>query len=132
MQRLRRELAKIEGMQASVIEFSFYNVGGEGGEKALAYSIRGPSLDELDRIGNRVIERLSAEPGFVDLDTNLDLEQPQLFVTVDRERAADLGLDAATIFETVYALDRRPRGRFLHRRGQTLRRPDQGPPDPGR
>jgi HAE1 family hydrophobic/amphiphilic exporter-1 len=51
-----------------------------------------------------VVERLSAEPGFVDLDTNLDLEQPQLFVTVDRERAADLGLDAATIFETVYAL----------------------------
>ena len=104
VQRLRRELAQIEGLQASVIEFSFYNVGGEGGEKALAYSIRGPSLDELDRIGRRVIERLSAEPGFVDLDTNLDLEQPQLFVTVDRERAADLGLDAATIFETVYAL----------------------------
>jgi HAE1 family hydrophobic/amphiphilic exporter-1 len=104
VQRLRRELAKVEGLQSSVIEFSFYNVGGEGGEKALAYSIRGPSLDELDRIGRRMIERLSAEPGFVDLDTNLDLEQPQLFVTVDRERAADLGLDAATIYETVYAL----------------------------
>jgi HAE1 family hydrophobic/amphiphilic exporter-1 len=104
VQRLRRELSEIEGLQASVIEFSFYNVGGEGGEKALAYSIRGPSLDELNRIGNRVIERLSAEPGFVDLDINLDLEQPQLYVTVDRERAADLGLDAATIFETVYAL----------------------------
>jgi HAE1 family hydrophobic/amphiphilic exporter-1 len=104
VQRLRRELAKVENVQTSVIEFSFYNVAGEGGEKALAYSIRGPSLDELDRIGNTVIERLRAEPGFVDLDTNLDLEQPQLFVTVDRERAADLGLDAATIYETVYAL----------------------------
>jgi HAE1 family hydrophobic/amphiphilic exporter-1 len=104
VQRLRRELAKIEGMQSAVIEFSFYNVAGEGGEKALAYSIRGPDLHELDRIGRRVMERLSAEPGFVDLDTNLDLEQPQLFVTVDRERAADLGLDAATIYETVYAL----------------------------
>ncbi|MEJ2580337.1 MAG: efflux RND transporter permease subunit, partial [Acidobacteriota bacterium] len=104
VQRLRRDLAEIEGLQAAVIEFSFYNVGGEGGENALAYSIRGPDLDELDRIGKRVIERLSAEPGFVDLDTNLDLEQPQLFVEVDRDRAADLGLDAATIFETVYAL----------------------------
>jgi HAE1 family hydrophobic/amphiphilic exporter-1 len=104
VQRLRRELAKIEGLQSSVIEFSFYNVAGEGGEKALAYSIRGPRLSELDRIGRRVVERLNAEPGFVDLDTNLDLEQPQLFVTVDRERAADLGLDAATIYETVYAL----------------------------
>jgi HAE1 family hydrophobic/amphiphilic exporter-1 len=104
VQRLRRELAKVEGVQTAVIEFSFYNVGGEGGESALAYSLRGPNLRELDRIGNRVMERLAAEPGFVDLDTNLDLEQPQLYVTVDRDRAADLDLDAATIFETVYAL----------------------------
>jgi HAE1 family hydrophobic/amphiphilic exporter-1 len=104
VQRLRRELAKIEGLQSSVIEFSFYNIAGEGGEKALAYSIRGPDLHVLDRVGRRVMERLAAEPGFVDLDTNLDLEQPQLHISVDRERAADLGLDAATIFETVYAL----------------------------
>jgi HAE1 family hydrophobic/amphiphilic exporter-1 len=104
VQRLRRELAKIEGLQAFVIEFSFYNVSGEGGEKALAYSIRGPKLTELQRIGDRVIERLSTEPGFVDLDHNLQLEQPQLFVKVNRERAHDLGLDAAAVFETVYAL----------------------------
>ncbi len=104
VQRLRRELAAVEGVQARVVEFSFYNVAGEGGDWGLSYSIRGPELSELDRIGRRVVERLSAIPGFVDLDTNLDLEQPQLFVTVDRERARDLGLDAATIYETVYSL----------------------------
>jgi HAE1 family hydrophobic/amphiphilic exporter-1 len=104
VQRLRRELAVVEGVQARVVEFSFYNVAGEGGDWGLSYSIRGPELSELDRIGRRVVERLSAIPGFVDLDTNLDLEQPQLFVTVDRERARDLGLDAATIYETVYSL----------------------------
>ena len=104
VQRLRRELAAVEGVQARVVEFSFYNVAGEGGDWGLSYSIRGPELAELDRIGRRIVERLSAIPGFVDLDTNLDLEQPQLFVTVDRERARDLGLDAATIYETVYSL----------------------------
>jgi HAE1 family hydrophobic/amphiphilic exporter-1 len=104
VQRLRRELTSVEGVQARVSEFSFYNVSGEGAEWAISYSIRGPELDELDRIGRRLVERLSALPGFVDLDTNLDLEQPQLFVTVDRERARDLGLDAAAIYETVYSL----------------------------
>jgi len=104
VQRLRRELTAVEGVQARVVEFSFYNVAGEGGDWALSYSIRGPELDELDRIGRRVVERLSEVPGFVDLDTNLDLEQPQLFVTVDRDRARDLGLDAATVYETVYSL----------------------------
>ncbi|MCU0303051.1 MAG: efflux RND transporter permease subunit [Thermoanaerobaculales bacterium] len=104
VQRLRRDLAGIEGIQAFVIEFSFYNVAGEGGEKALAYSIRGPELDELQRIGDAAIERLATIPGFVDLDHNLDLEQPQLFVRVDRERAHDLGLDAAAVYQTVYSL----------------------------
>jgi HAE1 family hydrophobic/amphiphilic exporter-1 len=51
-----------------------------------------------------MIERLSEVSGFVDLDTSLDLEQPQLYVEVDRERAHDLGLDAATVYETVYTL----------------------------
>jgi HAE1 family hydrophobic/amphiphilic exporter-1 len=104
VQRLRREFAEVEGIQAFVTEFSFYNVAGEGGEKALAYSLRGPDLAELERVGTTVIERLSQEPGFVDLDHNLDLEQPQLFVRVNRERAHDLGLDAATIYQTVYSL----------------------------
>jgi HAE1 family hydrophobic/amphiphilic exporter-1 len=104
VQRLRREFAEVEGIQAFVTEFSFYAVSSEGAEAAFAYSIRGPELAELARVGNRVIERLSAEPGFVDLNHNLDLEQPQLFVRVDRERAHDLGLDAATVYETVYSL----------------------------
>ena len=104
VQRLRRELATVEGVQSRVSEFSFYNVSGEGAEWAFSYSVRGPELDELNRIGNRLMERLSEVPGFVDLDTNLELEQPQLFVNVDRERARDLGLDAATIYETVYTL----------------------------
>jgi HAE1 family hydrophobic/amphiphilic exporter-1 len=51
-----------------------------------------------------MVERLSQVPGFVDLNTNLDLDQPQLYVKVDRERAHDLGLDAATVYETVYTL----------------------------
>ncbi|MEN8165497.1 MAG: efflux RND transporter permease subunit, partial [Acidobacteriota bacterium] len=102
--QLRKKLTAVTSVTARVVEFSFYNVSSEGAEWALSYSIRGPELDELDRIGRNVVQRLQATDGFVDIDTNLDLEQPQLFVNVDRERAHDLGLDAATIFETVYAL----------------------------
>lgn len=102
--RLRGELQKIHEVQARVVEFSFYNISSEGAEWDVSYSIRGPSLKELDRIGKGLIERLNATPGFVDVDTNLDLEQPQLFVRVDREKAHDLGLDTASVFSTVYAM----------------------------
>ncbi len=104
VQRLRRELAVVDSAQARVIEFSFYQVSSEGADFDIAYALTGPDLDELDRISRRLAERLADLDGFVDVDTNLDLEQPQLFVTVDRERTHDLGLDTATVFNTVYAL----------------------------
>jgi len=102
--RLRRELGKIGGLASRVVEFSFYNAGGQGGDWDLAYTISGPDLEELDRVGRRVAARLGKVSGVVDVDTDLDLHQPQLHVRLDRERAHDLGLDAATVFETVYAM----------------------------
>jgi len=104
VQRLRELLAEVEDVRAFPVEFSFYSVSTEGADFAVAYSIRGAELDELDRLGKRLVARIGAIPGFVDVDTNLDLEQPQVHVRVDRERAHDLGLDTATIFNTVYAM----------------------------
>jgi len=100
---LREKLASIEGLSSRVIQFSFYNTG-QGGDWDLAYTITGPNIHTLDRVGKRVAERFGEVPGVVDVDTNLDLEQPQLHVTVDRDKAHDLGLDAATVFDTVYSL----------------------------
>ncbi len=101
--RVRKQLAGIEGLTSRVIQFSFYNTS-EGGDWDMSYTITGPDIHELDRVGRRVAERFGEVPGVVDVDTNLDLEQPQLHITVDRERAHDLGLDAATLFDTVYSL----------------------------
>ncbi|MCP4657954.1 MAG: efflux RND transporter permease subunit [bacterium] len=102
--RLRSELAAVEGIAAGVVEFSFYSIAGEGAEYGLAYNISGPELLTLDRVGRKIAARLGEIPGIVDVDTNLDLEQPQLHITVDRNRAHDLGLDAAAVFNTVYSL----------------------------
>jgi len=101
--RLRKELGAIEGLSSRVIQFSFYNTG-QGGDWDLAYTITGPNIHTLDAVGKKVAARLGQVPGLVDVDTNLDLEQPQLHITVDRDRAHDLGLDAAAIFDTVYSL----------------------------
>ncbi len=102
--RLRKRLASVEGAAVRVVEFSFYNAGGQGGDWDLAYTISGPDLETLDAVGRKIVARLESTPGFVDVDTDLDLHQPQVHVTVDRERIHDLGLDTATVFRTVYAL----------------------------
>jgi len=102
--RLRSELASVEGIFAGIVEFSFYSIAGEGADYGLAYTLSGPDLATLDRVGRKVAERLAEVGGIVDVDTNLDLHQPQLHITVDRDRAHDLGLNAAAVFNTVYSL----------------------------
>ncbi len=60
-------------------------------------SIRGPEISELSRYSEAMRIDAKATPGLVDVDTTLRLTKPELRVTIDRERAADLAVDAADI-----------------------------------
>ena len=59
------------------------------------------SLEELDRISREFIGRLEARGGYVDLDSSLKLGLPELRIHVNREKAAQMGVDARTIGEAI-------------------------------
>ncbi|MEE3329774.1 MAG: efflux RND transporter permease subunit, partial [Myxococcota bacterium] len=59
------------------------------------------SLEELDELATQFSAELKKYGGFVDLDTNLDLGLPELRVIPDREKAAALGVDAATLSQVI-------------------------------
>ncbi|MBM3768010.1 MAG: efflux RND transporter permease subunit [Acidobacteria bacterium] len=61
------------------------------------FVIRGPDLMQLYKYSNDLRERVLKMPGLVDVDTTLRVNNPELRVFIDRERAADLGVDAADI-----------------------------------
>lgn len=61
------------------------------------FSIRGPELLVLNRYSEELREKTMKIPGMVDVDTTLRLTKPELRVSIDRDRAADLGVDAADI-----------------------------------
>jgi HAE1 family hydrophobic/amphiphilic exporter-1 len=61
------------------------------------FIIRGPDLRELNGYSEKMRLAALEIPGLVDIDTTLRLTKPELRVTIDRERAADLGVDAADI-----------------------------------
>jgi len=61
------------------------------------FSIRGPDIEELSRYSERLRAAAEKLPGLVDVDTTLRLTRPELRVGIDRDRAADLGVDAADI-----------------------------------
>lgn len=58
-------------------------------------------LDEFGRVADAILKRVREIPGLVNVDTDLRLDNPQLNVVFDRERAADLGVPVASIAEAL-------------------------------
>jgi len=59
------------------------------------------SYEELQRITDAVLARMRENPNLVNLDTDLKLNKPELKLTVDRDKAADLGVPVETIGRTL-------------------------------
>jgi HAE1 family hydrophobic/amphiphilic exporter-1 len=101
MAALRRELARIPGIQAFPANIS--PIGGMRGEP-LQFAIVGPDLAEIERLAREMIARLSQIEGIAKLDNDLKLNLPEVRLLLDRERAAQLGVTAADIAQTLRVL----------------------------
>jgi HAE1 family hydrophobic/amphiphilic exporter-1 len=66
--------------------------GGGGGGNRLQALIQGPDLDQLQLYTTQLMDKVREIPGVADVDSNFDFTKPELRVTVDRARAADLGV----------------------------------------
>jgi HAE1 family hydrophobic/amphiphilic exporter-1 len=75
-------------------------IGGMRGEP-LQFAIIGHDLAEIDRLASQMVARLSQIQGVAKLDNELKLNLPQVRVTLDRERAAQLGISAADVAQTL-------------------------------
>ncbi len=71
--------------------------GGGQGTARIQYILSGPDLKVLTGANNRVLEKLRKLPGAVDVDSSLIVGKPELQVSVDRARAADLGVQVADV-----------------------------------
>ena len=59
------------------------------------------SYENLSRTVRRFQEEMAKVPGFVQVDTDLRLNKPEIRMDVDRERAADMGVSVDAIARTV-------------------------------
>lgn len=77
-----------------------------GGSEGLTVEIRGYELPTLDALAERAVEVMRDVPGITDVDASREDGTPQESLTVDREKAADLGLsvrDVAEVLQTAIA-----------------------------
>src|SRR5688500_18605265 len=96
MQEARRRLRKYAPMRTSVRNGRSFNFG-TGGRSDIDFVFRGPDIVALAGYADELVERSETLGGIVDADTTLKLNKPELRVRIDRERAADLGVDTSDI-----------------------------------
>jgi hydrophobe/amphiphile efflux-1 (HAE1) family protein len=99
MRAAREALSQIPGQEISVT-----NPMGTAQHEFEVELTGNASLDELDEYATTLIERMQAGGGMVDLDKSLRLGLPEARVVPDRDKAAALGIDAATVAEIVQAM----------------------------
>jgi HAE1 family hydrophobic/amphiphilic exporter-1 len=97
---LTRKYPKELVIGASPISSISSAIGG-GRSSALAFFITGPDLDKLDQYSQAVIEKVKQNPNVQDADRSLVLGNPEARVHIDRQRAADLGVKAGDIAQTL-------------------------------
>ena len=70
----------------------------------IQYVIKGPSLEKLEEIANVVTEKLKKMGGYVDVDTNLKINKPEVRIYIDRAKAGEIGVTVEDIAFTLNAL----------------------------
>jgi hydrophobic/amphiphilic exporter-1 (mainly G- bacteria), HAE1 family len=79
--------------------------GGGGSSSAnIQYIFQGTTLDKLTEYSQHLFETLKAMPGVVDPDTSLILGKPEVRISIDRKKAADLGVQVSDVANTLRLL----------------------------
>ena len=76
---------------------------GRGGS-SIGFFISGPDIQKLDEYSNKLVERIKQDPNFRDADRSLQLSSPEVRVHIDRQRAADLGVQAGDVAQALNML----------------------------
>ncbi len=71
--------------------------GGGGSTNRLNMIIQGPDMEQLQAYSQDLLARIKTIRGITDADTSFETTQPELRVTIDRQRAADIGVPLESV-----------------------------------
>jgi hydrophobic/amphiphilic exporter-1 (mainly G- bacteria), HAE1 family len=99
---LRPKLSAIPGLRAYIQSPPAIQVGGQQSRSQYQLTLTGPDTAELFRTAPLLEAKLRATPLLVDVSTDLQLNNPQINIDINRDRAASLGVTAAQIEDALY------------------------------
>ncbi|HEY6161680.1 MAG TPA: efflux RND transporter permease subunit, partial [Bacteroidia bacterium] len=75
--------------------------GGSRGALPLQFVIQAPNFEKLKGALPKFMEEVSKDPAFQGFDVNLKFNRPELDISIDREKAKNLGVSVADIAQTL-------------------------------
>jgi hydrophobic/amphiphilic exporter-1 (mainly G- bacteria), HAE1 family len=78
--------------------------GGGGSTNRLSMIVQGPDIEQLQTYAMTLLDKVREIDGVTDADSSFEATQPELRVTVDRQRAADLGVSPDSLSSTMRTL----------------------------
>ena len=99
---VRRDLAAIPGARAFASPFSVVG-GGQRGEP-LQFVLAGDNIDEIGRLSRELQQKLATVPGLGRIDSDVQLDLPQLVFIPDRLRIAAANLSSSDVAQAVNML----------------------------
>lgn len=76
---------------------------GRGGS-GIGFYIAGPDIGRLNVYAQQLVDKMKQDPSFRDPDSSIEVGAPEIRVVIDREKAADLGVQAGNIAQALNIL----------------------------
>jgi HAE1 family hydrophobic/amphiphilic exporter-1 len=102
IQELRPKLAQVPGIRVFLQNPPPIRIGGQLTKSLYQLTLQGPDTDELYRVAPQLEAKLRELPGLQDVTSDLQIQNPQVNVQIDRDRALALGVSAQQIEDALY------------------------------
>jgi hydrophobe/amphiphile efflux-1 (HAE1) family protein len=99
--RLRPELAKVEGVSLVLQAAQDITVGGRIGRGQYQYTLQDADIGELDSWAPKILAKLQTLPELADTSSDRQGNAPQLMVSINRDQAARFGIRPEVIDATL-------------------------------
>lgn len=101
---LRGKLSQISGIRTVAVNPP--GLGQRGFNQPVEFVVAGPDYESVQTWSQEIVELAKQNPGLLNLETDFELTRPELRVSIDRERAADLDItieDVGLTLQTMLA-----------------------------
>jgi hydrophobe/amphiphile efflux-1 (HAE1) family protein len=99
--RLRPQLAKVQGAALFLQPSQDINVGARIARGSFQYTLQDTNIDELNEWSQKLLEKLKTLPQLADVTSDLLANAPRLQITINRDQASRFGISAQAIDDTL-------------------------------